>query len=78
MFLPWGEYRNSAARAKLQAVLRKRCALPIGPNDIQYLLVPNDRHIPELHKFLMHRYGNKDGILVTTAIMTVDRIEKDI
>jgi hypothetical protein len=78
VFLRWEDYRNSSRLAKFHAQLRKHCALPIGPDDIQYLLVPKDRYIPELHRFLMHLYGSRDGILVTTAIMTVDRIQEDI
>jgi hypothetical protein len=83
-FLDWKDYIDESKRIKLHKRFKKQYALLTPPKDIQYLFVPYDKdenNILELHAYVMklfgRRYSRKDAILVTTAIMTVDRIEKD-
>jgi hypothetical protein len=85
LFLERKDYNNARKKNALHRRFRKCHALPIHPDDIQYLIVPydkNESNVLELHDYVMklyaQRYSRKDAILVTSAIMTVDRIHKDI
>lgn len=81
LFLDWKDYRDKSKRTKLHKRFERQYALRISPGVIQYLIVPYDKdekNILELHNYLMRLYRRKDAILVTTAIMTVDRIQKDV
>jgi hypothetical protein len=78
LFLEKEGYENNSKRNALHRRFKKQYALPISPDDIQYLLVPNDDLILELHEYVMGLYNREDGILVTTAIMTTDRIQEDV
>ena len=80
LFLDRKDYSNPAKRNRLHNRFKKQNVLPISPDVIQYLIVPYDRdenNIIELHNYLMKRYSRKDAILVTSAIMTHDRIRDD-
>ena len=84
LFLGWEDYSNVPKRSKLHKRLQRESALQISPDDIHYLIVPNDRYeenILELHRFIMRHYAErhsrKDAILVSTTIMTDDCIQED-
>lgn len=51
--------------------------LKFGPDDIQYIIVPDDSHILKVHELLKSIYSKRDAILTTTTIMTVDCIYED-
>ncbi|HXX62378.1 MAG TPA: abortive infection system antitoxin AbiGi family protein, partial [Bacteroidota bacterium] len=72
------EYQNADVIRGYLAQLRKKYTFPITPDDIQYLIVPDDSHILKLIAQLEKLYSPDDAKLVTTAIMTCDRIEVDI
>jgi Putative abortive phage resistance protein AbiGi, antitoxin len=85
LFLGQKDYNDTSKKNALHRRLRKQHALPIHPDYIQYLIVPYDKHeknILKLHDYVMGfyetRYSRKDAILVTTAIMTVDRVQEDV
>jgi len=81
LFLDWKDYLDKSKRTELHKRFERKYALRISPGVIQYLIVPYDKdekNILELHNYLMRLYSRKDAILVTTAIMTVDRIQKDV
>jgi len=85
LFLHRKDYQCAAKRDALHEQLKRHHALPIPPDAIQYLIVPYDRqemNILDLHDYIMRfygkRYGRKEAILVTTAIMTDDCIEQDV
>jgi hypothetical protein len=83
---PWGspyyltrdDYFNKVKTDEILAKIKAQGALKIRPNDIQYLIVPDDSHILELHRFLKRLYSVDDAIVVTTAIMTIDCISEDV
>jgi hypothetical protein len=75
------DFENTTVRNRWQRLFLKKHALPIHPDDIQYLIVPYDRdetNILVLHDFLRRIYSRRDAILVTSAILTYDCIEDDI
>jgi len=78
LFLNRDHYTRPNITKALHRRFRKEYALPIHPDDIQYLIVPNDGHILALHKYLKRLYTPKDAVLVTTAIMTIDCIHEDV
>lgn len=81
LFLNRQDYTNTAKKKRLHQKLMRQNRLMITPADIQYLIVPYDEaeeEIYQLHKFLKKLYSPRDAILVTTAIMTDDRIHDDI
>jgi len=78
LFLGKEDYDNNSKKNALHRRFKKQNALPIFPDDIQYLLVPNDNLILELHEYLIGLYDREDAILVTSAIMTTDRIQEDV
>ena len=85
MFLPFEDYEDIPRRTALHKILQKKHSLEIPPDVIQYLVVPYDKdesNILELHDFIMRLYGRlysrKDAVLVSTTIMTDDRIKEDI
>lgn len=85
LFLPQRDYNDIAKMNKLHKGFKKRYALSIPPDVIQYLIVPYDEdenNILELHDYIMRLYGRrhsrKDAILVTTAIMTDNCILEDV
>jgi hypothetical protein len=81
LFIGWDTYQDASKRAKLHSCLKAENALPISPDDIQYLIIPYDKgenNILRLHNYLAKRYSRKDAILVTTAIMTDDCLTEDI
>jgi len=73
------ERADYAKVGRRNAIKRKlaKYALRVEPDDIMYLFVPDEKHIMDLHKFLLKLYGQHNGILVTTAIMTKDAIFDD-
>ena len=84
MFMNWNDYHNETKRKAFHDEFRRKNALPILPDDIQYLILPYDKsenNILEMHDYIMNlhgrRYGRKKAILVTTAIMTDDCIRDD-
>jgi hypothetical protein len=85
LFLDWKDYRNTSKRNELHKRFKKHNALPIPPDVVEYLIVPYDKaenNILKLYDYIMRlytrRYSRKDAMLVTTAIMTDDRIKKDV
>ncbi|MFH0939910.1 MAG: abortive infection system antitoxin AbiGi family protein [Planctomycetota bacterium] len=81
LFLDRKDYNNTSKKNKLYKQFKKQNALPIPPDVIQYLIVPYDKYeknIFKLHAYVMKLYSRKDAILVTTAIMTDDRIQEDV
>jgi len=85
LFLHRKDYDNTSKRNKLHERFKKQNALPTPPDVIDYLIVPydkNENNILELYDYIMRlytrRYSRKDAMLVTTAIMTDDRIKKDV
>jgi hypothetical protein len=81
LFLDWKDYSNDPKRAKIHKRFKQDNALPIDPDDIQYLIIPYDKeenNILELHAYITTRYRRKDAILITTAIMTDDCLTQDI
>ena len=78
LFLGRDEYTNTSRKTALSKRFRNEYAIPIHPDDIQYLIVPNDNYILSLHKYLKRLYSWEDAILVTTAIMTIDCIHEDV
>jgi hypothetical protein len=81
LFLDREDYYNIKKRNNLQKRLKKQNTLSISPDFIQYLIVPPDEdedNIIELYDFIMSLYSRRDAKLVSTAIMTVDRIQKDV
>lgn len=78
LFLTWADYANVAKRKALHEKFKRKYALKISPDDIEYLIVPDDSHVLKLAKFVRTLYEPDDATLVTTAIMTSDRIEADV
>jgi hypothetical protein len=78
LFLGRADYTNETKLRALHGTFKRKYALHISPDDIQYLIVPDDSHIPKLVKRLRDFYSSKDALLVTTAIMTSDRIKADV
>ena len=79
------DYDDASTRNKFHKSLKKQNALSISPDVIQYLIVPHDEdenNILELYNYIIRlytlRYSRKYAVLVTTAIMTVDRIQQNI
>jgi len=81
LFLNWKTYRDTSRRDNLHRRFKAENAIPVGPDDIQYLIIPYDReekNILQLQHYLTRRYSRKDAILVTTAIMTDDCLTEDV
>lgn len=85
LFLSQEDFDNADKRDKLHKLFKKHYALSISPDVIQYLIVPYDReenNVIELYDYLMRLYKNPYGLKeaksVTTAIMTVNRINEDV
>lgn len=78
IFLPREVYTNKEKLVKLYASFKEKCKLTVHPDDIQYLIVPEDGHILELVEHLRSLYNPDDATLVTTAIMTIDCIHEDV
>ncbi len=72
------DYHNQDKKNQISELVKEKVTLLIRPNDIQYLIVPDDSHILALHQYLKELYGADDAILVTTAIMTIDCISEDV
>jgi Putative abortive phage resistance protein AbiGi, antitoxin len=77
LFLSRDEYTDKTKVETLHASFKQKYNLPICPDDIQYLIVPDDGFILKLVKHLGTLYGPDDAIIVTTAIMTTDCITDD-
>jgi abortive phage resistance protein AbiGi (putative antitoxin) len=78
LFLNREDYASSFKIDALHRRLKTKYALPIHPDDVQYLIVPEDKHILALAKYLKRLYSEDDAVLVTTAIMTIDCIHEDV
>lgn len=79
LYLEREDYSDEAKVKGLQKSLSERFTLAVEPNDIQYLIVPDDDHVLELAKFVSSlNYSEDDAILVTTAIMTTNCIHEDV
>jgi hypothetical protein len=81
LFLDRDDYHNKVKVNRIHKRFREQNALQVPQGDIQYLILPytkDERETVQLHAFLRRLYGIEDAIKVTTAIMTVDRIEKDV
>jgi len=78
VFLPRKDYTDKEKLARLHTSLKQKYKLTVHPDDIQYLIVPEDKHILELVKHLRKLYSQDNATLVTTAIMTIDCIHEDI
>jgi hypothetical protein len=81
LFLTVEEYENAATKDKAHRRLRRKFALTIHPDDIQYLILPVDKtenQIVELHRYLKRIYSPRNAVLVTTTIMTEDCILEDV
>ena len=74
----WGKLVDELDYEPEDVIIQARDKLPIRPDDIQYLIVPDDGHILELVKHLRILYSSDDSTLVTTAIMTIDCITEDV
>ena len=72
------DLRNQDVKNANEEMIKAKGTLPVAPDDIQYLIVPDDNHILELHQCLKELYEPDDAILVTTAIMTIDCITEDV
>ncbi len=77
-FITREDYSSHEKIAALHAALKEKHKLIVHPNDIQYLIVPDDGYILKLVKYLRTLYGQDDATLVTTAIMTIDCIHEDV
>ncbi len=73
-------YANPTETEALYVHFRNKYALRVQPDDIQYLIVPDDAHVLLLADFISRKshYSKTNVTLVTTAIMTVDCIHQDI
>jgi hypothetical protein len=78
LFLGRADYTNVPKLRALHWKFKRKHVLRVSPDDIQYLIVPDDSHILRLVERLQKLYNSRDATLVTTAIMTSDRIEADI
>jgi Putative abortive phage resistance protein AbiGi, antitoxin len=81
VFLNHSDYSDDCKREEMHKLFRRKCKLSIHPDDIQYLMLPDEpdeQNIIELAKFLKRLYKPNDAMLVTTTIMTVDCIHEDI
>jgi hypothetical protein len=78
LFLSRKDYLNEIKRNALHASFKQKYKLAIHPDDIQYLIVPDDRQILELVEHLRKLYDPENATLVTTAIMTTDCIHEDV
>jgi hypothetical protein len=78
LFLSREDWTNNAKVQTLHESFKQKYKLTIHPDDIQYLIVPDDGHILELVKHLRTLYDSDDATLVTTAIMTNDCITDDV
>jgi hypothetical protein len=78
LFLSRKDYLNDVKRNALHASFKQKYNLGIHSDDIQYLIVPDDRHILELVEHLRKLYDEENATLVTTAIMTTDCIHEDV
>jgi Putative abortive phage resistance protein AbiGi, antitoxin len=78
LFLCRDDWTNETKVRTLHASFKQKYKLTIHPDDIQYLIVPDDGYILELVKHLRELYGSDDATLVTTAIMTTDCIHEDV
>jgi hypothetical protein len=78
LFLSREAWTNKTKIQALHASFKQKYKLTIHPDDIQYLIVPDDGHILELVKHLRNLYDPDNATLVTTAIMTTDCIMDDV
>jgi hypothetical protein len=81
LFLRRGGYTNAHKTNTLNKRLKAKYALPIHPDDVQYLIVPDDkqeRHVLSLAKYIKGLYGHNNAVLVTTTIMSFDCIQEDV
>jgi hypothetical protein len=78
LFIERAEYSDKAKVKRLHNSFRKRFSLCVEPDDIMYLIVPDDGYILQLVRRLHKLYGHNDATIVTTAIMTIDCIEDDV
>jgi len=72
------DYTNESKVKSLEESLRQNHRLRVHPDNIQYLIVPDDSHILGLVKHLGSLYNPDDVTLVTTTIMTTDCITEDV
>jgi hypothetical protein len=81
LFLGVEDYCNAAGLDKLHRRLAKERVLRVHPDDIQYLILPFDKgedQVVALHQYLKKLYRPRDAVLVTTTIMTSDRLYEDV
>ncbi len=81
LFLDREDYQNKPKMNRIHKRFKERNSLQVPQRYIQYLVLPyteDEKETVELHDYLRKLYGRKDAIKVTTAIMTVDRIRKDV
>lgn len=82
----WFARRNEPKfRRSTRRVERKLKPLRFLPGDIEYIILPADPtedNIVEMHDYILRlyagRYGRREAVLVTTAIMSDDCIADDI
>ncbi len=83
-FLSWHEYHgdspefDAAGLDAAKAVLKADHRLEFGWEDITYLIVPDDSHILKLAEIIREKFSPDQATIVTTAIMTTDRIAQDV
>jgi Putative abortive phage resistance protein AbiGi, antitoxin len=78
LFISRREYEDDSKRSALHAALKSKHTLRVTPQDIIYLMVPDDSRVIKLFKHLVTLYGAKDAILPQTAIISVDCIVGDV
>jgi hypothetical protein len=72
------EYANLKAKESVELKAAKDDTLLVTPDDIQYILLPDDSFLDPMIDELEKRYLRKDVRILTTCIMTCDRIMADI
>jgi hypothetical protein len=81
LFLDREDYHDQTKVNRIHKRFKEQNSLQVPQRDIQYLILPytkDERETVELYDYLRKLYGQEDAIKVTTAIMTVDRIERDV
>ena len=78
LFLSRKDYTNEAKIQALHESLKQNYKLTIHPDDIQYLIVPDESYILKLVEHLRKLYDPDNATLVATTIMTTDCIHEDV
>ena len=80
-FLTQKEYGDDTKKAAANKFAAEKAVLRFTPADVKYIFVRSDTDIPDLVNFIntaLDRYPSADLKILTTRIVSLEQIEKDI